>query len=206
MKKNKTVILILVLLILLSVLTAVASQRTDFLSWRKSVDDIKNSKNNESIVMKVNDEIITKKDFELLKLALSQAEMNCDDNKIKNELIRRAVIDSEVTKRGVTASDEEVFAFNEERFSLIFQDKENTAIMEDFLKNNNISLEEYKKQSLEISRKALLAIRLREELIEDYKNSDKYKELTGNSSINQNNFFEEYIREKIDEANIEIFN
>ncbi len=37
-----------------------ASQRIDFLSWRKSVDDIKNSKNNESIVMKVNDEIITK--------------------------------------------------------------------------------------------------------------------------------------------------
>lgn len=152
------------------------------------------SKNSDDkIIMKVNDIIVTEEDFELLKLALAQTDKHYDDKAIKEELIRRAVIDSEINKHGITVSDEEVFTFNEERFSLLYQDEKSAALMNDFLKTNNISLEDYKKQSLTMSKKALLTLRLKEKLIEDYANSA------------EKNFFETYINEKIDAANIEIY-
>ncbi len=195
MKKNTIIILILALLIVLSALSVVASQRIDFSSWKKDVDVIKNDQNNERIIMKINDVVVAEKDYKLLELALSQAEKSYDDKDIKDELIRRAVIDSEINKYGITVSDEEVFKFNEERFALIYQDKENSVLMNEFLETNNISLEDYKKQSLEISKKALLAVRLREKLVEDYKDKNS----------DENNFFEAYIKEKMDEANVEFY-
>ncbi len=185
MKKATIAIIVFILLVVLAVLTTI--------NWQENVGAINDTQNDERIIMKVNNIIVTEKDFELLKLSLAQTDKDYDDKAIKELLIRRAVIDSEINKHAITVSDEEVFAFNEERFALLYQDKENATLMNDFLKKNNLSLEDYKKQSLAISKQALLTLRLKEKLIEDYKTS------------NQKNFFETYIKEKIDAAQIEFY-
>ncbi len=204
MKKN--IIIVIVLLVIVgNLLTLMALPQIDFSSWKNSADEINSSQTSERVILTVNDQKITEKDFEMLKLALSQSAQAYDDQAIKDELIRRAVIDSEIENHAIKVSEEEVNQFNEQRFAMVYQDESSAAIMDEFLRANNLTLEQYKEQSLVISRKALLAVKLREKLVEDYINSAEYKNSANAGGFNENGFFRDYINNKIDEAIIEIY-
>ncbi len=205
MKKTKIGIIVVLLLIAVGMLVVTALPQLNFLSWKSSADEINNSQTSERVILTVNDQKITEKDFEMLKLALSQGSQTHDDQAIKDELIRRAVIDSEIENHAITVSEEEVIQFNEQRFAMAYQDESSAAIMDEFLRANNLTLEQYKEQSLVISRKALLAVKLREKLVEDYINSAEYKNSANAGGLNEDAFFRDYINNKIDEAIIEIY-
>lgn len=144
----------------------------------------------------VNGQPISKERFETYKSGLSDAQGNFTDAQVLDQLIRREVVQQEIARLGITITDEEVRQFNEERFALLDDDPAAYQLMQDYVDGLGITMEEYKEQSLAISRESLLYDRYRERMQAEYQKAGTKES------------FEDYLNERIDalvqEAQIEI--
>lgn len=78
----------------------------------------------------------------------------------------------EIARCSVTVTEEEVKAFNDERFALMEEDPTSYQIVKDYVDGLGITMEEYKEMSLEISRDSLLTAKYREQLMKEYAERD----------------------------------
>lgn len=151
----------------------------------------------EKVVAEVNGHEITKSEFETYKAGLAQAMGTFTDEEIIDKLVRQEVLMQEIEKRGYTVSDDEVTAFNDERFALLDEDPTAYQIIKDYVDGLGITMDEYKEQSKEISRIALLSNKFREDLLAEYEEDNP--QILTRSKQEQNQSFEEYLDGYIDD-------
>lgn len=204
--KKKIWISIIVVLILLAVTAGIvfANSNVNLKEWGKllSGNSQKEEITTESIA-NVNDKPISKDKFENYKISLSYASGDFSDEEILDKLITQEVIMQEIERRGITVTEQEINTFNDERFALMEQDPSLYEITKDFVDGKGITMEEYKEESKEISRQALLANKLRDEMVVEYqdKSSD---DKSAPSQQDFQEYFNNYISDLKEEATIEI--
>ena len=71
------------------------------------------------------------------------------DEEILNKLIERKLMLQDAEAHGITVSEEEVRAFNEESFALMEQDEAGKEAILDYIQGRGITLEEYKEMCLQ---------------------------------------------------------
>lgn len=207
-KKNKIAIISSICVIVLSIASAYAVKQIDLFGWGKAQKEILTSDASKQIVATVNDGKISLAKFKSYKEGLNNVSSQFTDEDILNKLIRQEVILQDAASRGITVSDKEVKAFNEERFAILDEDPEAYNIVKEYADGLGISMEEYKELSEEISKQALIANKYKEELRNEFfvnNTSGIYADAT-----EEENSFEEYmdgyINTLIESADITISN
>lgn len=175
-----------------------ATRDINILQWgQKTAQNEENLNMQNEAVAEVNGQKISKSKFENYKAGLDQASGSFTDEEIIEKLIRQEVMLQEIQKRGYTVTDAEVTEFNNERFDLLESDPEAYQIVKDYIDGVGITMDEYKEQSKEISKTALLANKFRDDLITEYKELNP--EVLTQSAQKQNQVFEDYLKQYIDD-------
>lgn len=188
MLNNKKVIILLVgIIVVLLLLIMQAQSEFDFNAFIKAKDKIENDEKYDNVIMEVNGEPITSKAYEEYQLMLDISKIKQTDKMIKDNLIRQALIRSEIKKHNITCTVEEVEEFNNQRFSALEQNESIKKMIDEYLKLNNMTLEEYKIQSKEVSKLALATLKLKALVFENRPDSK--------SELNQELYFNSYIEQ-----------
>ncbi len=193
MKKKIIVILgVLVVVAALAVGGVYAEKQLKYVDLGNQISENQSIPEDE-IAAWVNGTAISKQRFENYKASLAYTQAEYTDEQVLDKMIRQEVLQQEIVRRGITVTEEEVKAFNEERFALLDEDETAKQIMEDFVKGLGVTMEEYKEQSLEISRESLLTMKYREQLAAEFE-----RQAEPASEQEQSEVFEEYYDRKLD--------
>ena len=171
-------------------------QESSMKDWGEQV------KENQSIpdtdaVASVNGVPISKERYENYKVGLQNAQGKFTDEQVLDKMIRREVLYQEIERLGITVEEDEVRAFNEERFALIDDDPVTYQIFKDYADGLGITLEEYKEMSMEVSRDSLLTTKYQEHLMAQY---EKEK-----SEFLFDAYYEQNLDRLVEKAAIEIY-
>ncbi len=193
MKKKIIVILgVLVVVAALAVGGVYAEKQLKYVDLGNQISENQSIPEGEAAAW-VNGTAISKQRFENYKASLAYTQAEYTDEQVLDKMIRQEVLQQEIARLGITVTEEEVKAFNEERFALLDEDETAKQIMEDFVKGLGITMEEYKEQSLEISRESLLTMKYREQLAAEFE-----RQAEPASEQEQSEAFEEYYDRKLD--------
>lgn len=154
------------------------------------------AKDKAEIVARVNGEGILKQRFESYKQGFALGGIPMDDEEILDRMITQTVISQEIARLGITVTEREVEEYNNQRFSLLNSDEGAAAVIQEYIDSKGITMEQYKAQSKEISRIALLSDRLREKLMTEFN-------MDNNDSQSFSQYFEEYVQALKDKAVVE---
>lgn len=203
--KNKKfgIVLSVCLIVALAIGGVYASKNMNFFEWGKQAATIKNTSQKDSIAT-VNGVKIPKSKFDNYKAGLANTNGQFTDEDIIDKLVEQEVIMQEIKKLGYTVTDEEVIAFNNERFDLLEKDPQAYQITKDYVDGLGITMEEYKEMSKEVSKTALLANKYKADIQKEF--IDNNTQVKALSAEKKNQKFEEYFENKIsdlcDKANI----
>lgn len=171
-------------------------QESSMKEWGEQVKENQSIPDSDAVAL-VDGVPITKERFENYKAGLQNAQGEFTDEQALEKMIRREVLYQEIERLGITVTDEEVRAFNEERFALIDDDPVTYQIFKDYADGLGITLEEYKEMSLEVSRDSLLTTRYREHLTEQHKQLK--------SELPFESYYEQTLDTLVENATIEIY-
>jgi len=156
----------------------------------------------------VNGVEISKDKFDSYKAGLANASGEFTDEEIIDKLVEQEIIMQEIKRLGYTVTDAEVIKFNNERFALLDEDPTAYQIIKDYVDGLGITMEEYKKMSLEISKTALLANKYKDDIQKEF--IEENPQIMSRSAAVKQQKFEDYFADKIDDlcekADVEILN
>ena len=156
-------------LILIAFYHAYADRETSMRRWGQQMADLTGTADMSSrSLAAVNGESIDFEQFKAYKIGLSYAAGNFSDEEILNKLIERKLMLQDAEAHGITVSEEEVRAFNEESFALMEQDEAGKEAILDYIQGRGITLEEYKEMCLQNSEIALIGMKYRSFLENEY--------------------------------------
>ncbi len=167
--KKKILLAGILCVIFLSALAAgvYAYRNMSFSEWGERVKQNRSIPDSE-IVATVDQNEITRERFENYKAGLALTQTDYTDSEALDRMIRGEVLYQEIERLGITVTDAEVQAFNEERFAMMEADPTAYQITKDYVDGLGITMEEYKQMSLEISKNSLLTTAYRERLLSEY--------------------------------------
>lgn len=193
MKKKVWIILgVLVIVAALAVGGVYAEKQLKYVDLGSQISENQSIPEGEAAAW-VNGTAISKQRFENYKAALAYTQAEYTDEQVLQKLIRQEVLQQEIARLGITVTDEDVKAFNEERFALLDEDETAKQIMTDFVKGLGVTMEEYKEQSLEISKESLLTTKYQEFLTAEFE-----KQAQPASEQEKSEAFEEYFDRTLD--------
>ncbi len=123
----------------------------------------------------VNGVPIKKERFDSYKEGLSEAAGTFTDKEILDRFIDRELMLQDAAQYGISVTDEEVNAWNEQNFSLMEEDPAGKEVILAYLAQKGYTLDEYKKMSLEISRISLIGQKYRDYLRQIYNETPENK-------------------------------
>lgn len=199
MKRKITLIISIVCILAIGISAAVyATRDMSMFQWGQDSAEIEAEDNmQKNVVAEVNGQKITSSQFDKYKAGLSNANGTFTDAEIMDKLVRQEVLKQEIQRLGYTATEAEVTAFNDERFALLDDDPNARQIIQDYVDGLGITMAEYKEQSKEISRTALLANKFRADLMAEYEKNNP--QILTYSVPTKQQGFEEYLEQYIDD-------
>lgn len=199
MKRKITLIISIVCILAIGIsATVYATRDMSMFQWGQDSAEIEAADNmQKNVVAEVNGQKITSSQFDKYKAGLSNANGTFTDAEIMDKLVRQEVLKQEIQRLGYTATEAEVTAFNDERFALLDDDPNARQIIQDYVDGLGITMAEYKEQSKEISRIALLANKFRADLMAEYEKNNP--QILTYSVPTQQQGFEEYLEQYIDD-------
>ena len=122
----------------------------------------------ESIAFTINGESVTQKEFDTYSTLMKAADPELTDEEIKNKYIRQQVIIQEAEREGISASEEEINALNESRFSWLEKDEQAYRIIKEYVDGAGMTMDEYIEQSKIISEQAIITTKLKERIESEF--------------------------------------
>lgn len=197
MKKRIMMLISIICVLAIGIAGSVyAIQKLNMFQWGQNQKEIVSSQAVEKSVAVVNGQPISEASFENYKAGLANANGTFSDKDVLNKLIRQELIKQEIQRLGYKVTDEDVAAFNDERFALLNEDPAAYKIVKDYVDGLGITMDEYKEQSKEISKTALLANKFKADLQTKYQQDNPESSVHAKAEQEQN--FEVYLEQYID--------
>lgn len=158
-------------------------------------------KNDEQVLMIVNGDPITEKDYAIQKILLQTTDEKVSDETVKNKLIETNVIYQEAKRRGLEPSLNEAkeFAMMQKALLLSEPKPENADLIIEYIEAQGFTVDEYFEANVEAYRKGLAMANLRNAIF-DETIQKMGAELTLET---KNDVFNSFINDLIVKANIE---
>jgi len=158
-------------------------------------------KNDKQVVMIVNGDPITNKDYAIQKILLQTTDVKVSDETVKNKLIETTVIYQEAKRRGLEPSINEAkeFAMMQKKLLLSEPKAENADLIIEYIEAQGFTVDEYFEANVEGYRKGLAMAHLRNAIF-DETIQKMGAEVTFET---KNDVYNSFINDLIAEANIE---
>ncbi len=158
-------------------------------------------KNDEQVVMIVNGDPITKKDYAIQKILLQTTDEKVSEQTVKNKLIETTVVYQEAKRRGLEPSLNEAKEFAKMQKNLLLSEPkpENADLLIEYIEAQGFTVDEYFEANVEGYRKGLAMANLRN-IIFDETIEKMGSEVTFETKYD---VFNSYINDLIEESNVE---
>lgn len=159
----------------------------------------------DSVAFTINGERVMQKEFNTYRTLMKEANPNLTDGEIKNKYIRQQVIFQEAEREGFYASDEEINALNESRFSWLDKDEQAYQIIKDYVDGLGITMNEYIEQSKTISKQAIISTKLKDSIENNFISSQPSPASSDGTEMNElkemaEQYYNNYIDDLVEEA------
>jgi hypothetical protein len=126
-------------------------------------------KNDEQVVMIVNGDPITKKDYAIQKILLQTTDEKVSDETVKNKLIETTVIYQEAKRRGLEPSLNEAQEFAKMQKNLLLSEPkaENADLIIEYIEAQGFTVDEYFEANVESYKKGLAMANLRKAIFDE---------------------------------------
>ncbi|SHH34416.1 hypothetical protein SAMN02745221_02180 [Thermosyntropha lipolytica DSM 11003] len=167
MKANRTIlitILILAAIITFPLVSGKLAAVSDFFQLGKKIAYEKNKKENEQIILLVNGDPITRKDFNIQKILLEAGGQKATDEDIINKLIEIQVLYQEAEKRNLVPELKEAEKFAHQQKQMLTADPkpENADLILEYIKGQGLTVDEFFEQNIKGYQKGLALANLRQ--------------------------------------------
>lgn len=127
----------------------------------------------DDILCYVNGIEISQKKFDIFRETRKSYNGDKDDDTLLKEYIQFILIVNEAEEEGITVSESEVEDYTNDLFKSLEEDNdENMKILEEYVKEMNITMDQYKEQVKDYNYKILSTMKLQEKLISEYMEED----------------------------------
>lgn len=164
----------------------------------------KNHKENEQVILLVNGEPITRKDFNIQKILLEAGGIKATDEEIINKLIETQVLYQEAKKRHLVPDLKEAEAFAQQQKQMLTSHPkpENADLILEYIKGQGLTIDEFFSQNIEGYQKGLALANLRSTI--EKEQEEKSGEQINAAAREQN--WNDFKQKLIKQAKIEYIN
>lgn len=174
---------------------AFSKNKVDTRAWGQAN---KEAINDTTVALTINGQDYLLSGYNSYRMGLQQAQGDFTEQEILEKYIRKEVIQQEVERRGLTVSEEELNSYTEKQWQAYENVPEIKKLIDEYIEGAGITLAQHKESSKELYRRALLAEKLKDEIL-----SERTQKFSGDSQ-SDGEYFDLFVENLVYGADVEI--